>query len=191
MEISKLRKKYSTWDFSEHTHKTELFKNENGEEIRVDTLRKGNSRYGYVKFVNDSEGLSVFGDFGNWIFCRPFHPSKEGYVSAMYWTEKLGHSSSQDYSKYDAKATEEELKEQINHKLEEYGHTGDELKQIKEWYSDLLGYVDDETEYIYKAFRDSPSEIELDYEDIPYVKELKYHLYIVFDAFNEMCNRIQ
>ena len=40
MELSKLRKKFSTWDFSEHTHKTELFKNENGEEIRVDTLRK-------------------------------------------------------------------------------------------------------------------------------------------------------
>ncbi len=66
-------KKRTNWDFSEHTHKVELFKSEDGNEIRVDHFRKGTDNCGYVKFVNDSRGLSVFGDFGNWIFCSyPF-----------------------------------------------------------------------------------------------------------------------
>ncbi len=59
------RNKRTTIDFSNHTHTIEIFKSDSGNQIRVDHLRNGNSRMEYVKFVNDDEGLSVFGDFGN------------------------------------------------------------------------------------------------------------------------------
>jgi len=57
-----MREKRSYWDFSEHTHTVEIFKSDNGNEIRVDHFQKGDSNMGYIKFVNDDKGLSVFGD---------------------------------------------------------------------------------------------------------------------------------
>lgn len=188
--INKAMKKRSNWDFSEHTHRVEIFKSDQGNEIRVDHLQKGNSSMGYVKFVNDSRGLSVFGDFGNWVFCRPFHPSADGGVSDMYWNEKLKIGSSQDHARYDAEETEKELKEKINGELEEYGYEGEDLEKAIEWYKDLLDYVDDELEYTYHAYRgDNPTEI--DYENIPFVKKGSVQLEIIFDAFDEICGRLK
>lgn len=186
-----MRAKRTTWDFSEFDHRVELFKSEEGNEIRVDHLQKGDSNIGYVKFVNDERGLSVFGDFGNWIFCRPFHPSKDGYVSEMYWNEKLKMGSSQDHAKYDGDETAKEIQELIEGGLEEYGYKGEELKSIKEWYTDLLMYTDDEIEYTYHAYRCHNYPVDLDFESIPFCKEGSYQLQIVFDAFEEICNRLK
>jgi len=184
------RNKRTTWDFSESTHRVEIFKSEKGNEIRVDHLQKGNSSMGYVKFVNDSMGLTVFGDFGNWIFCRPFHPSADGYVSDMYWQEKLKISSSQEYARYDSEATAKELQEQIDHGLEDYGYSGGDLIKAKEWFQHLLEHSDDELEYTYEAYRgENPTEI--DYEYIPFCKEESYQLKIIFDAFDEICSRLE
>lgn len=183
------RKKRTTWDFSEYTHTFEIFKSHNNNDIRIDHLRKGNSNIGYVRFVNDDYGLSIYGDFGNWIFNRPFIPSKDGYVSEMYWLEKLRISSTQQPSKYSADETRKEIEELIKTGLEEYGHSGDKLNQLKEWYYELLNYVDDEIEYTYHAYRDYSSP-ENDNENIPFSKELSYQLQIIFDAFDEICNRL-
>ena len=183
-------KKRTNWDFSEHKHTLELFKSELGNEIRVDHLRKGNSNHGYVKFVNDSRGLSVFGDFGNWIFCRPFHPSSDGMVSDGYWNEKLKISSSQDHAKFDIEETEKELTELINGGLEEWGYEDEDLKKAKEWLEHLLLYVDDEVEYTYEAFRGS-NPTDIDYEDIPFCKTGSIQLKIVFDAFDYICSLIK
>lgn len=183
------RKKRTTWDFSKHTHRVEIFKSEEGNEIRVDHFQEGNKSCGYIKFVNDDRGLSVFGDFGNWIFCRPFYPSKEGFVSDGYWNEKLKISSSQEHAKYDSEATEKELRQMIKSGLKEYGYRGEELNEVKEWFKDLLYYVDDELEYTYHAYRgDNPTN--MDYEYIPFCKKGSYRLEIIFDAFDEICNRI-
>lgn len=189
MSNKKHREKMSDWDFSEHTHKRETFTSEEGNTITIDHLRKGNSSMGYVRFVNDDYGLSVFGDFGNWIFCRPFLPSEEGYVSVPYWNEKLKISSSQDHAKYDAEETEKEIKELIENGLEDYGYSGEDLAKAKEWFKDLLPYTEDEIEYLYRAYRsnDCPCD-DLDY--VPYVKKGSCRLLIVFDAFNEICNRL-
>jgi len=188
MKIEELREKMTKWDFSEHTHVVEEFKSDKGNTVRIDHLRKGSSNHGYVRFVNDDYGLSVFGDFGNWIFCRPFVPSNKGYVCVSYWNEKLKISSSQDHARYDSDETEKEIKELINGRLEEYGHEGEELEKLKDWYTDLLDYTDDEIDYMYHAFRsgDSPD----DYENVPFAKKGSYQLLIVFDAFNEICRRI-
>ncbi len=178
------------WDWSKHTHKIEIFKSSEGNEIRVDHFQKGNSNMGYVKFINDSRGLSVFGDFGNWVFCRPFYPSADGFVSDGYWIEKLKISSCQEPFSYDPKETAKELKELIATGLEEWGYEGEELRKNKEWITRLLEYVDDELEYTYEAYRgDNPSEI--DYEYIPFCKKLSVQLEIVFEAFNEICKRLE
>lgn len=183
-------KKRTNWDFSKHNHKVEIFKSEEGNEIRVDHFRKGNSDMGYVKFVNDSRGLSIFGDFGNWIFCRPFYPSADGFVSDGYWNEKLKIGSSQDHAKYDSEETEKELKRLIKTGLKNYGYTGDDLKKCKEWLSELIECVDDELEYTYNAYRgDNPTE--MDYEYIPFCKKPSVQLEIIFDAFDEICNRLK
>lgn len=189
MNSKELRKKMTDWDFSEHTHTVEIFTSKNGNSIRIDHLRKGKSNCGYVRFVNDDYGLSVFGDFGNWVFNRPFIPSKDGYVCTGYWNEKLKASSSQDHEKYDSKETEREIEELINRGLEDYGYEGEELEKLKEWYSDLLEYTENEIEYMYHAFYsgDSPD----DFESIPCARKYSYQLLIIFDAFNEICNRIE
>lgn len=190
MELKKLREKKTSWDFSKNEHRREVFKSSEGNKIIIDHLQKGNSSMGYVRFVNDDYGLSVFGDFGNWIFCRPFVPSEEEYVCVMYWNEKLKISSCQSHSEFDGEETGKEIEELINGGLEEYGYEGDKLKEIKDWYKELLEYTDDEIEYTYQAYRGCYRP-DIDYECIPFVKKGSYQLEIVFDAFNEICNRLQ
>lgn len=190
MSNGKYRERMSTWDFSNHTHTVEEFKSESGNTIRVDHMRKGNSSMGYVRFVNDDYGLSVFGDFGNWIFCRAFTPDKDGYVCVSYWNEKLHMKSTQDHSKFDGDETFKELQEEIDNGLSEYGYDGEELKAVKEFYKELQGYTGDEVEYTYHAFRGGAMPDNIDYEQIPFVKKGSDRLLIVFDAFNEICNRL-
>jgi len=185
-----MNKQRSNWDFSNHTHRIEMFQSDDDNVIRVDHFQEGNSRMGYIKFVNDSEGLSVFGDFGNWIFNRPFLPSPDGYVSDGYWYEKLRISSSQTHSRYDSEATAEELKEHINGGLEEWGYEGYELEKAKEWFKTLLYHSDDELDYTYEAYRgENPTQ--MDYEDIPFCKRGSVQLDIIFDAFDEICKRLK
>lgn len=190
MEKSELRKKMSNWDFSQHTHTIEEFKSEKGNTIRIDHLRKGNSNAGYVRFVNDDYGLSVYGDFGNWIFCRPFVPSEEDYVCVHYWNEKLKIGSSQDHAQYDSEETEKEIKRLMSELEEEKEEYEDKrYNQLMEWYDSLLNCVSDELDYLYNAHRERPSFI--DTENIPYEKKGSNQLLIVFDAFNEICRIIE
>lgn len=182
-------KKRTTWNFEGYTHSVEIFKSDDGNEIRVDHLRKGNSSSGYIKFMNHNYGLSVFGDFGNWIFYRPFIPSSKGFVSEGYWLEKLKFGSSQTHSSYDPEETEKELDEWIDNRLEDYGFEGDELKRYINFFTSLKSYVDEETTYKYHAFWGSNYDI--DYELIPFCKKTDYQLLIIFDAFEFMCNCIK
>jgi hypothetical protein len=183
-------KKRTDFDFSNHTHRVEIFTSTKGNEIRVDHFQVGNKKRGYIKFVNDDNGLSVFGDFGNWIFCRPFHPMVNDFVSDGYWLEKLRAYSSQVYSEYDGKATAKEIQLLIDGGLEEYGYKDEELETIKEWYTDLLTYTDDEIEYTYHAYRDYGKPCNVDYENIPFCKKINPQLEIIFDAFDEICKRM-
>jgi len=177
-------------DFSKHAHRVEIFTN-GDKSIQVDHFQVGDSSMNYFQFINTDRVLTVTGDFGNWVFCRPFIPSADGRVSDHYWLEKLKISSSQVPSKYDGDETAKEIKKLIKAGLKDYGYTGIELKGMKEWYSELLKYTDDEYEYIYQAYRAYGRPKNIDNEGIPFCKELNCWLNIIFDAFDEICQRLK
>ena len=181
----------TNYDFSKHTHRVEMFTSSKVNKIRVDHFQEADKRCGYIKFVNDEQGLSVFGDFGNWIFCRPFIPSPEGYVSDGYWNEKLKLYSEQDHAKYDAEATRKEIEELINSGLEDYGYEGDDLFKGKKWFKDLLYFTYDEINYTYHAYRHYSKPDFIEYDEIPFVKKGSPRLEIIFYAFDEICNRLK
>lgn len=179
-------------DFSKHTHRVEIFKSEEGNEIRIDHFQVGKSYMEYIKFINTDNNLFVSGDFGCWTFERPFIPSEKfNNVSDYYWLEKLKIATGQKIELYDSEKTAKLIEELIETGLEDYGYEGDQLAELKEWYRDLLTYVDDEHEYVYHAYRDYSRPNYIDHEDIPFGTRLPIHLEIIFDAFEEICERLR
>jgi len=180
--------KRTEMDFSKHIVIEKHLKEENYN-LDVWDLKLPDSNYtNRIRFINSCGTLMVNGDFGNWVFCREFHPSADGYVSSMYWSEKLKIASEQTSAKYDSERTEEEIKKLIESGLEEYGYKGDELEKLKEEFTDLLQYVDDEIEYKYQAYRNASID---DCELIPYCETRHVWLSIIYDAFDELCNRLK
>jgi hypothetical protein len=143
-----------------------------------------------VKFINTNGIMAVTGDYGNWIFCREFHPSAEGGVSTGYWQEKLTMASTQEGYEFDNDATKWEILEGLNGGLEEYGYTGSELEQAKEYYESLLEYVECSA-WEYEAFAYNNFPGFMCSEDVPHMKKTKIWLNIVFDAFEEICRRMK
>jgi len=81
----------------------------------------------------------------------------------------------------------------MNHELKYYAYDKIKFNQATRWYHELLEIADseDELEYTYKAYRDSSKPDFIDYEDIPYYKEIPIQLNIIFDAFDEICKRLK
>lgn len=164
---------------------------EESENLLVHTLKRDgfNSMY-KIKFINTNGIMAVTGDYGNWIFCREFHPSENGYVSSHYWLEKLHIASSQEGREFDSDETRQEIKEGINGGLEEYGYEDDQLERMKEFYEELLDYVDlSDWEYRAYAFTNYPEF--LDSECVPHVMKTKNWLEVIFDGFDEICRRMK
>ena len=179
-------------DFSKNAHRVEIFKSEEGNEIRIDHFQVGNSYMEYIKFMNTDNNLFVSGDFGCWTFERPFIPSEKfNNVSDYYWLEKLQIATGQKIEQYDSEKTAKLIEELIETGLEDYGYEGEELAELKEWYKELLTYVDDEYEYVYHAYRDYSRPNCLEHENIPFGTRLPIHLEIIFDAFEEICERLR
>ncbi|WP_044213509.1 hypothetical protein [Flammeovirga sp. OC4] len=178
------------YDFSLHTHTVDIFTNSKGEEIRIDTFQEEDYRMGLVKFKNDENGLTVTGDFGVWVFERNFIPCKGFKINKMYWSEKLIATSIREYCEYDPIQTCEAIEAIINNDLEDWGYEGEELENQKEFYEDLLNYVDDEIEYKYHAYR-SLFPFDVDHDGIPYFKKGSVKLDVIFDAFEEICRRMK
>lgn len=143
-----------------------------------------------VKFINIDGVLVVTGDYGNWIFCREFHPTSDGFVSDYYWCEKLQINSEQKPYEFDSENTEKELKEGIEKGLKDYGYEGERLEKMKEYYQDCLNYVYN-SEFEYTSFAYNNMLSWMDSEDVPFVKSIKIHLKYVFDAFDEICIRMK
>lgn len=184
--MNTLTKNRTGIDFSEH----ELII-EDKEGILIHTLKLPTS--GVLKrinFINTNGVMIVTGDYGNWIFCREFHPSSDGGVSDGYWHEKLQTKSTQDGLEFDSESTKEEIEDGLKKGLEEIGYEGDELEEMKEYYTDLLMYVEcSQWEYEGFAYSNMPSFFEG--EDVPNLKKTKQWLRIVFDGFDEICRRIK
>jgi hypothetical protein len=145
---------------------------------------------GRIKFVNIEGALIVLGDYGQWMFCREFHPSSDGHVDDRYWIEKLEMYSTQKASEYDSEATFKELEDGINGDLEEYGYIGDNLEVMKEYYKNCQMYSDTEWEYVAFAHGDDKPFI-IEHDQVPFVQRTKQWLLIVFDGFDEICQRLK
>jgi hypothetical protein len=178
-------KKRTGVDFSKH----ELYITET-DEITIHHLKKPDSVIYNVKFSNIKDHLIVTGDLGNWIFCRNFIPINDSeQISDGYWCEKIQISSTQDPYVFDNESTKKELEELIESGLEEQGYSEDRLEQMKEYYSDCLDHVNESKE-IYQAFAYQNYPSFMDYDQVVYRKDVHPQLKVVFDAFEEICNRL-
>lgn len=136
-----------------------------------------------IKYINTNGILAVTGDYSNWIFCREFHPTADGHASDHYWEEKLRISSCQKPSRYSAEETEKEIRRMLD------DPEGGWLGEDREFLQDLLSKVDDELEYTYFAYRESPRG--WDSESIPFAEKTDYHFLAVLDGFDEICRRLK
>jgi len=166
-------------DFSKH----EVLVTEQ-EGLLIHYLKKPGTICNSIKYINTNGILAVTGDFGNWIFCREFHPSAEGHVSDGYWCEKLRSASTQTCSDFSPTETEEEIKRLL---AEEEDLTEEEI----EYLNDCLSAVDaGEFDYTIVAHRQNVGRFQ-DHENVPLCKELTTWLKCVFDGFDEICRRMK
>ena len=177
-------KKRTAVDFSKHELKiTQL------EGVLIHEFKIPDTRRYMLVFINTCGVMTVTGDFGNWVFCREFHPSanNESGVSDGYFDEKLENSSLQKSHIYNSTET---LKRILKFKdtFEEY--YGREMNEEEvEWVEKLEKVVDDEHEYIYTAYREQPKDI--DYDEIPIGKKRHFCLDVVYDGFDEICRLME
>lgn len=170
-------------DFSEH----ELIVTEQ-EGLLIHHLKKPNTYWDSIKYINCGGILAVTGDYGNWIFCREFHPSAKGYVSEHYWHEKLKIASTQEATDFDGDATKIALQEKLDEYKEEKGENA--KNEVIEYYEECMSRCDGhELDYTYFAYRENPDDI--DTEDVILIKDYKSWLKTVFDGFDEICRRMK
>jgi hypothetical protein len=170
-------------DFSKH----EVIVKQNDEclihHLKIPTINCHN-----IKYINCSGILAVTGDFGNWIFCREFHPSKDGYVSNGYWHEKLKILSTQEAMDFDGEATKKALQDKLDEYKQDKGEDANE--DVIEYYEECINKCDEhELDYTYYAHREQPNGF--DYEDVILIKDYKFWLKAVFDGFDEICRRMK
>lgn len=184
-------------DFSKHNYTVEKYTNAANKEIRVDRLQIDNDQCLMIQFMNTDENLIVTGDFGDWIFCRPFIPSAQGMVSDSYWLEKLQIANSNmeikpNYNWEEIKQCIEEkiaeIKDDLETEIEE--DSKNELKEYLEELHELYNKADygDFLEYLHYAYRETRH---LDSEWVTNYKNIPGQLLLVFDAFDEICRRIK
>jgi len=166
-------------DFSRH----EVIVTES-EGLLVHDLKIPNAYMNSIKYINTNGILAVTGDFGNWIFCREFHPSADGYVSDEYWCEKLRNASTQKSHNFSCSETEKEINRLLR---EEEDLTENEIDYL----NGCLDNLDDwDIDYKYYAYTENVGRFS-DSEYVPYEEELKIWLAIIFDGFEEICDRMK
>ena len=181
-------KRFHGWkpDWSKHELVLMKYTSEDGAAITEYILKKPDTFIEMVVFCNHSGNLSVTGDYKNWIFERAFYPKKDLKVSDSYWVEKLCVNSCQEF--------EFDLEANLNAYSEEEKQTREENPEIfdknsPEYDEDLVEFYeeiqkcDDEIEY-WNCIADHLIDEPHNYKKIP------EQLLIVFDAFEEICRRI-
>jgi len=176
-----MKGKRSGLDFSKHeviVTKTD--------EIMVHYLKKPNTGQDSIKFINTNGIMAVTGDYGNWIFCREFHPSADGdgFVSDGYWLEKLSIASTQKGTEFSYKETCKALRETLA-EAEEEGYDDDYIEYLNTCLE--IAGNGEQVDYEAYAYYNYPN----DHEDIVFETEIKYWLKVVFDGFEEICRRLK
>ena len=134
-------------------------------------------------FIVGLDITAVTGDWGNWIFDTEFHPKKDGYVSDGYWLEKLRRNSCQEPTVFDSSFCEQQIKELLD--SQESVLTNEE----GEFLYGLQGAIISEQAYNNFVFANKDMWSGT-YEDLPTGRKVRRHLPILFDMFDEMCERI-
>jgi hypothetical protein len=139
-----------------------------------------------VIFINACNILSVTGDFGNWVFCREFHPKRGEKISDGYWMEKATIASCQEFKKYDSETTCKLIDEEIE-EISQEGYYSDQEAKMEhiEFLNECKKRADEELEYLNYAVYQSPSW--MDFESMIVGKKVNHWLYCIFDAFEAMC----
>lgn len=165
------------FDFSQH--KLEEIKSK---DTLIYHFYKPGTRVEGLTFINSCGIMAVTGDFGNWIFCREFWATADGYVSDGYWIEKLQISSTQEPREFDEQQAIKDIKElREDHEFDE-----DELEFLQEL-EDAAG--DGEYSFIAKIM-DRPSSF--DTEMLPRTKnKTNIWLEAIFDAFDTICKNLK
>jgi len=142
-----------------------------------------------IKFINVDGKLLVTGDYDNWIFDRNFIPyATNDTISEHYWCEKLTSDSVQNVYEFDSIKTEKRINELINGGLVEMGYENEELEEMINYYINCLYYLDYEYSYISYAYNNYPSF--MDGENVVYCTKYNERLNFIFDAFEEICFRL-
>ena len=169
-------------DFSKHELKITQF-----DGVLIHEFKIPDTRNCMLIFINTCGVMTVTGNFGNWVFCREFHPSAnyESGVSEGYWDNKLEILSVQKSHEYDAEETSKSIDEFKKTFEEIYGREMDEDEM--DWVEQLEKNVDDEHEYIYLAYRYRERPRYIDDESVPFGKKRHFWLNAVYDGFDEIC----
>lgn len=180
-------KKRTNIDFSNHELIMIETENYNSYRLKLPKYSHINS----LTFINTNGICAVTGDFGNYIFCREFHPSADEYACEYYWLEKLHIHSDQSGELFDSDKTREHINDLISELEDEKDYMNEgKYNENLEYLNELLNRVDlSEFEYTSYAYNECPRW--LDGEYVPFCKSIKHQLLIVFDAFDEICRRIK
>lgn len=170
-------------DWSKH----ELLIEQEGD-ITIFKLKIPDTCMQQVNFVNILGRLLVTGDYGDWVFDRTFYPQPGATVSDSYWLEKLKISMRHTKFELDWEAIEEALEGFIM-KLE--GEGVDITEEIEEWVDGMKRATADrfEPEFLMAAYGNIPGNMDAD--DVPCYREVPVWLDIVFEAFEEICRRME
>lgn len=167
-------------DFSKH-----ILEVEKTDKIAVYSFRLPEKKHYHSVIVICACGVTtITGDWGNWVFCREFHPCKNGKVSEGYWDEKLEIGSVQKSDVFD----EDEAIREIDALLKENDDFDDETIMFL---NDLRGWTSDEFEYVQFIRDNKPQDGPLDYTDLPTGRIRHRWLDAIYDAFDVMCDLIE
>lgn len=145
-------------------------------------LKLPNTITNRITYICTNGITAVTGDYGNWIFCCEFHPSKDGKACEGYWAEKLQIGSTQDPMKF----SETEAHGQIDALLADPNNEFSE--EEKEWLEELReSSKDGEYAYIATAM-EHPSSFPA--EIIPTGKVYDIWFLTILDGFDEMCRHM-
>ncbi len=154
--------------------------------VLIHKFKKPNTIINSLIFINACGVMTVTGDFGNWVFCREFHPTPNSKVDGSYWSEKLRISSVQKSASYDSDETRNRIYEFKQTFEESYGREMND--EEKDWVESLEKSADDKYEYIFTAYRETPRTI--DTEAVPYGEKRHDWLNAVYDGFEALCEKL-
>jgi hypothetical protein len=147
------------------------------EGLLVHYLKKPGTICDSIRFINTHGILAVNGDYGNWIFCREFHPATDADGACdYYWTQKLKIASTQQPYEWDEDGTRHDLLKEIEDLKSDKVANAEGIEYYSNCVENMHGSKDEYMRYAYEHLPDH-----WDYESIICRDRLKYWLQAVYE----------